>query len=84
VCREFCFPNVARRTHHLHVVEHRSAAWPTWLAFRDHLRNHPADAAEYARIKRELATADPHNRSAYRAGKAPFIQELIGRITSSA
>lgn len=81
---EFCFPNVARRTHHLHVVEHRSAAWHTWLTLRDHLRNHPTDAAEYARIKRELATANQHDRPAYRAGKAPFIQELIRRITPSA
>src|SRR5690242_8440373 len=37
----FCFPSVARRSHHLHVVEHRSTGWPTWLAFRDHLRAHP-------------------------------------------
>jgi GrpB-like predicted nucleotidyltransferase (UPF0157 family) len=51
------------------------------LAFRDHLRDHPADAARYARLKRELADADQHDRPAYRAGKAPFIQELLRRIT---
>jgi GrpB-like predicted nucleotidyltransferase (UPF0157 family) len=77
---EFCFPGVARRTHHLHVVVHQSAAWRTWLAFRDHLRSHPTDAAEYARIKRDLAAANQHDRPAYRSGKAPFIQDLIRRI----
>jgi GrpB-like predicted nucleotidyltransferase (UPF0157 family) len=81
---EFCFPNVSWRTHHLHVVEHRSSAWPGWLAFRDHLRSHPADAAEYARVKSELATSNKHDRPAYRAGKAPFIEELIRRITPPA
>ena len=34
----FCFPDVARRTHHLHVVEERSGNWRGWLAFRDYLR----------------------------------------------
>jgi GrpB-like predicted nucleotidyltransferase (UPF0157 family) len=80
---EFCYPSIAYRIHHLHVLEHRSKAWPALLAFRDHLRSHPADAAEYARIKRELAAAHRHDRPAYRTGKAPFIHELIDRITGS-
>ena len=75
----FCFPSIARRTHHLHVVEDRSPDWPTWIAFRDHLRTHPADAAEYARIKLKLADVDDRDRPAYRAGKAPFIEELVRR-----
>lgn len=28
----WCSPSVARRTHHLHVVEECSKGWPTWLA----------------------------------------------------
>lgn len=75
----FCFPDPAWRTHHLHVVEHGSAGWPTWLAFRDHLRAHPADAAEYGRIKVALAEADDRGRPAYRAGKAPFIENILRR-----
>jgi GrpB-like predicted nucleotidyltransferase (UPF0157 family) len=73
----FCFPSTAWRTHHLHVVEDRSPGWPTWIAFRDHLRTHPADAAEYARIKLTLAAVDDRDRPAYRAGKAPFIEEIV-------
>ncbi|GIH04677.1 hypothetical protein Rhe02_27440 [Rhizocola hellebori] len=76
----FCHPDPAWRTHHLHVVEHSSAGWRTWLAFRDHLRANPADAEEYARLKQELAARDDHDRPAYRAGKAPFITSRIQRV----
>jgi GrpB-like predicted nucleotidyltransferase (UPF0157 family) len=76
----FCFPGIARRTHHLHIYEAASPRWPTLLAFRDHLRAHPADATEYARIKTELAAADAHDRPRYRAGKAPFIEDLLNRM----
>lgn len=80
----FCFPDPGWRTHHLHVVEDRSPHWRSWLAFRDHLRAHPGDAAEYARIKTELANGNRHDRPAYRAGKAPFIRDLLRRITPPA
>ena len=73
----FCHPDPGWRTHHLHVVEHGSPGWPTWLAFRDHLRTHPEDVLEYARIKHELAARDDRDRPAYRAGKAPFITSRI-------
>jgi GrpB-like predicted nucleotidyltransferase (UPF0157 family) len=74
-----CSPSVARRTHHLHVVEERSDGWRGWLAFRDGLRADPGAAAEYAALKRDLADrhgADPDERDAYRAGKADFIVEV--------
>ena len=76
-----CFPSIAWRTHHLHIVEDRAPDWPQLLAFRDHLRDHPADAAEYARRKAALAAADDRDRPRYRAGKAPFITELLRRLT---
>lgn len=75
-----CHPTVEHRTHHLHVVEESSSGWRTWLAFRDHLRSHPADRDEYARIKRDLAGADDQDRTAYRAGKAPFIERVLAGI----
>jgi GrpB-like predicted nucleotidyltransferase (UPF0157 family) len=77
----FCFPVVAWRTHHLHIHEDASPFWPTLLTLRDHLRTHPADAAEYARLKQALATDDAHDRPRYRAGKAPFIEHLLQRAT---
>jgi GrpB-like predicted nucleotidyltransferase (UPF0157 family) len=76
----WCYPTIEHRTHHLHIVQQSSTGWPTWLAFRDHLRTTPADRAEYARIKRGLAAADNQNRPAYRAGKAPFITAVLKRL----
>ncbi|TCM45566.1 GrpB-like predicted nucleotidyltransferase (UPF0157 family) [Kribbella sp. VKM Ac-2568] len=75
-----CFPSIERRSHHLHIVEESSRGWPTWLAFRDHLRTTPADRDEYARIKRSLASADDEDRPAYRAGKAPFITRVLQQL----
>ncbi|BCJ78087.1 hypothetical protein CS0771_76310 [Catellatospora sp. IY07-71] len=76
----YCFPGIARRSHHLHVVEFASTGWPTWLAFRDRLRADPAAAGRYAALKAELAARDARDRVAYRAGKAPFIEDtLAGR-----
>lgn len=73
----YCYPDIARRSHHLHVVEHDSDGWPTWLAFRDRLRADPAAAARYAALKTELAARDRHDRVAYRAAKAPFIEAVL-------
>jgi GrpB-like predicted nucleotidyltransferase (UPF0157 family) len=76
----FCYPDIGWRTHHLHIVEAAPENWRSLLTFRDHLREHPADAAEYGRLKRLLAAADAQDRPRYRAGKAPFIEELLRRL----
>lgn len=79
----FCFPDIAWRTHHLHIFEAAPQNWQFLLAFRDHLRSHPDDAAEYGRIKSALAAADDRDRPRYRAGKAPFIEGLLRRLNHS-
>ncbi|WP_433796301.1 GrpB family protein [Actinoplanes sp. CA-252034] len=79
----FCFPDIARRTHHLHIFEVDADSWQSLLTFRDHMRTHPGDAAEYGRLKTLLAAADAHDRPRYRAAKAPFIRDLLKRIESS-
>ncbi|GAB2561333.1 GrpB family protein [Kribbella endophytica] len=76
----WCYPTIEHRTHHLHIVEQSSKAWPTWLAFRDHLRTTPAARADYAHLKQQLATANDQNRPAYRAGKAPFITAVLKHL----
>jgi GrpB-like predicted nucleotidyltransferase (UPF0157 family) len=67
------------RTHHLHIAP---AGHPTWghLAFRDHLRTHPAEAREYERLKRQLASKYPDDREAYTEGKGDYIK----RVTAEA
>ena len=80
----WCSPSVERRTHHLHVVEEQSTAWPTWLIFRDHLRSNAEDCERYSALKRRLSAADAEDRMAYRAGKAPFIASVLDRIAPQA
>lgn len=77
----FCRPDPAWRTHHLHVVEYVSQLGRDCLAFRDHLRHHPDDAASYAAVKRDLAALHHDDRPAYRAGKAPFIEDIMRRAS---
>jgi GrpB-like predicted nucleotidyltransferase (UPF0157 family) len=64
-------------THHLHMVEIQSENWASMLRFRDHLRAHPETAQAYAALKQRLAEQFPSDRSAYQAGKAAFIEQVM-------
>jgi GrpB-like predicted nucleotidyltransferase (UPF0157 family) len=75
----FCKPDPSRRTHHLHLVPHKSARFRDELAFRDYLRSHPDAAAEYVVLKRDLATRFENDREAYTDAKADFISLALGR-----
>ena len=66
-------------THHLHVVELGSWEWRRHLLFRDHLRAHPERAADYERLKRELAATHGPDRGAYTDAKTPFIESVVER-----
>jgi GrpB-like predicted nucleotidyltransferase (UPF0157 family) len=72
----FCKPDPAHRTHHLQLVPTGSARYLDVLAFRDHLRAHPGAAAEYARLKRELARRHATDRDAYTDGKSAMVAEI--------
>jgi GrpB-like predicted nucleotidyltransferase (UPF0157 family) len=71
-----CYPSVEMRTHHLHIVE-PGWGWRDLLLYRDYLRTHPTAVAEYAALKRRLASADDRDRPRYRAAKAPFIETTL-------
>jgi GrpB-like predicted nucleotidyltransferase (UPF0157 family) len=75
----FCKPSPSHRTHHLHLVPAGSARYRDELAFRDALREQPATAHAYLRLKRELANAHQHDREAYTAAKAEFIADVLDR-----
>jgi len=66
-------------THHLHVVERGGWEWRRHLLFRDHLRAHPETAADYERLKRELAARHGPDRGAYTDAKTPFIESVVER-----
>lgn len=65
-----------RRTHHVHV---RTPEDGSELVFRDWLRGHPAEAARYARLKRELAGRFKTDREAYTAAKGEFIKQMLAQ-----
>jgi GrpB-like predicted nucleotidyltransferase (UPF0157 family) len=54
---------------HLHVRLAGSFSEQLALLFRDYLRSHPRDAAEYERLKRRLAEQHRHDRTAYTQAK---------------
>ncbi len=62
-----------KRLFHVHAVETTSAFWRRHLAFRDYLRTHPETAAEYAALKRRLATEYGADRVGYTEAKTEFI-----------
>lgn len=47
--------------------------------FRDYLRLHPGAAAEYAALKRRLASETASDWNHYTGGKGPFVAEIVSR-----
>ncbi|HET7229843.1 MAG TPA: GrpB family protein [Longimicrobium sp.] len=66
-----------RRTHHLSLAEPGSRFWREHLRFRDLLRADPVLAAEYARLKHDLAARHACDRLAYTTGKKSFIDAAV-------
>ena len=65
------------RTHQIHIFQ--ADDWHNigrHLAFRDYLRSHEKERAEYAAIKTELAQRFPYDIDGYCDGKAHFVQEM--------
>jgi GrpB-like predicted nucleotidyltransferase (UPF0157 family) len=65
------------RSHHVHV---RAPADTAELGFRDWLRGHPADAARYGKVKRELVERFKSDREAYTEAKGEFIQQILTQV----
>lgn len=65
--------------HHLYACAVDSLPLRNHLALREHLRAHPADAAAYAALKRELADRYPCDMDRYIDGKTAFILHILRR-----
>ena len=65
------------RSHQLHVFQHDHPEVSAMLDFRDYLRSHPSEAAEYGRLKENVALACGDDIKAYNAGKDAFVKDLI-------
>ena len=62
-----------RQKYHLHVEQVEAMSSPK-IIFRDHLRNSRVLRKKYTKLKHKLAQQYRHNREAYTAGKAAFVQ----------
>lgn len=72
-------PGFSSAGYHVHMVEQTHEFWPAHLAFRDYLRAHPDDAAEYERLKRELADRFGGERERYTDAKGDFIAAVLAK-----
>ena len=66
------------RTHHVHIVPMDSRKWDA-IVFRNYLRTHPVNAAEYVVLKQQLASEFEADREAYTAGKTEFVNKIVER-----
>ena len=66
--------------HNLYVVLSGSRAHKNHMALRAYLRRHADAAAEYAALKRELATAFRDDRRGYLRAKTDFILHILGAL----
>jgi GrpB-like predicted nucleotidyltransferase (UPF0157 family) len=70
-------------THHVHLCVRGSEQERVHLAFRDYLRTHPAVAAEYLNLKRNLAAAHDgetlESRERYSLSKTELVTSVLER-----
>jgi putative glutamine amidotransferase len=71
------------RRYQIHVCPAGSEWERRHLAFRDHLRASPDDAARYAELKRRLAAEHLRDIMTYVDGKTPFIREIEERALTT-
>ena len=72
-------PIAPPRAFHIHVVEAGSWNEQRHLLFRDRLRAHPDDVAEYLAVKRELATRPWSDSQDYADAKDEIIAAIVER-----
>jgi GrpB-like predicted nucleotidyltransferase (UPF0157 family) len=74
---------MGERTHHIHMAPRGHRLWEG-IAFRDHLRTHPDDAARYVALKRALSERYRGDRERYTREKESFIREIREKTAISA
>ena len=76
----FCYDHKPHlRKHHMYVCPESSPELRRHITFRDYLRTHPEEAAEYGRIKQEAAALYPEDIDGYITHKASCIGKLYVR-----
>ena len=76
----FCYDGKSHlRKHHLYVCPESSPELRRHITFRDYLRSHPEEAAEYGRVKMEGAELHPEDIDGYIAHKSGCICAIYRR-----
>lgn len=65
--------------HHLYVCSPGTPEFERHIIFRDYLRRHPKEAAEYVRLKRNLSGRFSIDHEAYTDAKTEFIEGILRR-----
>ena len=74
--RRFFTKGEAVRTHHVHAFATGDSNVERHLAFRDYLRLHASVAADYARLKVEVAASCNDDIDVYCVGKHDFVDRV--------
>ena len=76
----FCYDGKSHlRKHHMYVCPESSPELRRHIAFRNYLRTHPEEAAEYGQVKMEGAELYPEDIDGYIAHKSGFISAIYRR-----
>lgn len=68
------------RVFNVHVMPKSHPEAENMIVFRDYLRNHPDDAAEYSNVKLELFRKYPDDYFSYRSEKDAYLKTLKAKI----
>jgi GrpB-like predicted nucleotidyltransferase (UPF0157 family) len=69
--------NDERQRYHLHLEDILNPVWSNPILFRDYLRKHPDEAAEYGKLKTALALKYVSDIGSYVAGKTEFVERIL-------
>lgn len=67
------------REFNLHIVDHGTTYWESWIAFRDFLRANADVREEYRALKTGLAERYHNDRAKYTEGKSQFVASVLDR-----
>lgn len=76
----FLRPRPEARTHHLHLIEHGDPHARALIAFRDALRADPGLRADYADLKKRLASQHRQDRNGYSNAKSEFVARALHAV----
>jgi GrpB-like predicted nucleotidyltransferase (UPF0157 family) len=66
--------------HYLYVCRNHTPVLVDFLAFREYLRKHPKDAADYSRVKMQAAELYPHDIDGYMAYKKACAENILEKV----